>query len=211
MNDIGGFFMKKTIKYTLKKFDLNETTVDNMLGKHSDAGYIIITAFRGGDSDPDVLKHNYKNNARLKSDIKASGYSFTPVWGGFYEVTSDKVVKEQSFIVFNFKGKIKQNDSRELKALGQKLCKKYDQEAFFYKEDGGYGYYIESDGTVGMKFKNVEPTTASDIYFTSLNKSRKKQIGNKSLTFKEGFIYLAKSPNSLYEAYLRSGEIFLSL
>lgn len=200
------------MKYRLKEIKINETPLSALFGKHSKAGYIIITAFRGGDKDVNVLKQNYRNNSLLKSDIKSSGFSFTPVWGGFIE-DNGKEVKEQSFIVFNFKKNIEQETSQELFELGRSFCKKYKQEAFLYKPKGeeNKSFYIDSNGTIKMTFTSISPTSAADDYFTSLNKSRMKNAKLKAFTYKEGIIYLSKSPNSLYEAYMRYGEKFFNI
>jgi hypothetical protein len=42
-------------------------------------------------------------------------------------------------------------------------------------------------------------------------KSRMKNAKLKAFTYKEGIIYLSKSPNSLYEAYMRYGEKFFNI
>ena len=207
------------MKYTVKRIRVDETSVTGMMGKHADAGYIIISAFRDGDGDPDILKKNKAANQQLKGVIASSGYSYIPVWGGFIEYGVDgkeNIVKEQSFIVFNFKGRERQPDTKVLKALGQKWCKKFDQDAYLYKEEGGKAYYIDKNGSVTSTFSSVSPTQAADIYFTSLNKSRKK-IQRKGFTFREGKeyikgeVWMAKSPRSLAEAYTRRGEVFFKI
>lgn len=201
------------IKYNLNL--LTETNKNKLLKKHGDAGYIILSAFRGEYE----LNQNYKRNDSLKKDIKSSGFSYTPVWGGYKETDKEtgetKEVKEQSFIVFNFKQgeNESQENTEELKNLGKKLAKKYDQESFLYKpskeEDGDKAYYITPTGKVEMTFNNIRPTDAIDIYFTNLKKSRFKQAkdSKQSVTF-ESVIYFRDTPNSLAEAYKRGGEIF---
>lgn len=201
------------MKYELKKIDLKETTLTKMLTKHSDAGYIIITAFRGEFE----YKENVKRNQKLKSDIDKSEFSYIPVWGGFIETDSEtgeqKEVKERSFVVLNFKRGSKESspDSEELKKLGRVLCKKYNQESYLYKPQGNetQAFYINSMGKVEMKFNSATPTKAADMYFTNLSKSSKKSVGNKAFTYREGVIWLAQSPKSLAEAYKRMGEIFI--
>ncbi len=201
------------MKYQLKRINLKETTLKKMLTKHSDAGYIIITAFRSEYE----YKENVDRNNKLKADIDKSGYSYIPVWGGFVELHKPtkklREVKERSFIVLNFKrGSTEMvGDSKELKVLGQKLCKKYDQDSYLYKPQGTEtkAYYLTGDGKVDQTFTSVSPTTSADIYFTNLVKSSKKSVGTKSFTYREGVIWLAQSPKSLAEAYKRMGEIFL--
>lgn len=195
------------MKYRLKS--INETTISGVLNKHAKAGYIIITAFRGGDQDENVLKQNLINNKKLKSYINQSGYSHTIVWGGFKEEETGQIVREQSFMIFNYKRKAeKQEDIKYLKKFGYVMCKKFNQDAFFCKEpDDGQGQYIDASGKITMKFNGISPTKAADIYFTTLEKSRKKSNLKKSFTF-EHKLYVPKGPQSLYEAYQRDGEIF---
>lgn len=203
------------MKYQLKRIELNETTLKKMLTKHSDAGYVIITAFRG---EYDYLE-NVKRNQKLKADIDKSGYSYIPVWGGFIETNADtgerKEVKERSFVILNYgRGTTGEfEDSEELKKLGQRLCKKYEQESYLYKPKGPdtKAFYLTSVGKVDMTFNSATPTKAVDMYFTNLTKSSKKGVGNKSFTYREGVLWFAKSPSSMYEAYKRMGEIFISL
>ena len=190
--------------------------------KHSDAGYIIISAFRDGDIDPDQYKINKKNSKELKDLIKKSGYSFVPIWGGFEETDKQgnkQTVKQRSFIVFNFKKNNKMSDSEELKKLGQEWCKKFNQESFLWKEEGqlGKAHYVDLNGKIEMSFNAVTPTDASDIYFSSLKNSRRNPR-KKALTFREslekgskvynGKLYMSQSPSTLAQAYKRSGELF---
>lgn len=200
------------MKYELKKIDLKETNLKKLLTKHSAAGYIIITAFRGEFE----YKENVKRNQKLKADIDKSGYSYIPVWGGFIETDSEtgeqNEVKERSFIVLNFKrGKNEPGtDSEGLKELGRILCKKYGQESYLYKPQGAStkAFYLTGTGKVDMTFSSATPTKGADMYFTNLSKSSKKAVGSKAFTYREGVIWLAKSPKSLAEAYKRMGEVF---
>ncbi len=201
------------MKYKLKRVVLAETTLKKMLSTHSDAGYIIISAFRG-ERD---LRDNYKETKRLQNDIKGAGYSYFPVWGGYVETDKDgkkHEVKEKSIVVTNFpRGSNEPNpDSEDLKRLGQKLAKRYDQESFLYKPTGTdtKAYYIKQSGAVDSTFNASSPTVAADAYFTNLKKSRFKEKDGKSFTYREGVVYMAKSPGSLHEAYKRYGENFFN-
>jgi hypothetical protein len=201
------------MKYELKKVYLRETNLAKMLSTHSDAGYIIITAFRS--EYPYV--ENVRRNNKLKQDIDKSGYSYIPVWGGYIETKDSgemKKVKERSFIITNFpRGKsVPKEDSKELKSLGKTLCKKYNQETFLYKPTGteSIAYYLKDSGAVDQKFTGVTPSEAADIYFTNLSKAARKEFKvSKSFTYQEGVLWFAQSPNSLSEAYKRRGEVFL--
>jgi hypothetical protein len=203
------------MKYNLIKINLNETTLKKLLTKHSDAGYVILTAFRG-EFD---YKQNVKRNQLLKADIDKSGYSYIPVWGGFIETDVEsgeqKEVKERSFIILNFQRGTNEpmGDSEDLKELGRKLCKKYAQESYLYKPQGKEtkAYYLTATGKVDMAFSTATPTKSVDMYFTNLAKSSKKAVGKKAFTYREGVIWLAQSPKTLAEAYKRMGEVFFRL
>lgn len=54
---------------------LNEMTVDRLLGKHYNNGFIIISASRGENDN----QTNNQLSKQLLNDIKNSGFSFVPV------------------------------------------------------------------------------------------------------------------------------------
>lgn len=201
------------MKVYLKKVLVKETSVSGMLTIHCKNGYIIISAFRYGDSDPDLLKKNMVRSDKLKSDIKSSGFSYIPVWGGFEETSKDinekpVNVNEQIFVIFNYKRLEKQDTIDELKKLGNQLCKKYDQESFFLKDTDGKGYFLDGNGSVQQTFSSISPTEEIDVYFSFLDKRRRNDSIGCPLTYREGVLYLAKPPLTLAEAYIRSPEVF---
>lgn len=199
------------IKYTLVQVPLNETNVKKMLSVHSNAGYIIITAFRGDN----LTGANRAANSKLAADIKSAGFSFFPVWGGFIEdlgTESQREVKERSFVVTNFPiGKTEPlEDAKALRKLGVKWAKKYGQDSFLYKPSGESmkAYYITKTNAVDSTFTSASPTDAADVYFTNLKKSSRSTSKTQAFTYREGKIYMAKSPKNLAEAYKRMGEHF---
>ncbi len=201
-------------KYRLKEIRLAKNTLSELFKYSSDAGYFIISAFSGGDGSSDILNSNLEKSRSLKSDIRAAGYAFIPVWGDFIEdaENEDKTIKEQAFIVFNFVKRIKQEDSEELYKLGLELCRKYEQEAIIYKPIGEdrTAHYVGSDGTTIATFSTASPATSADVYFTNLNKSREKDSG-RAFAYREGHVYLAKYSETVAEAYLRPGEIYFRI
>jgi len=200
------------MKYTLKKINLHETTLDKMLSTHTDAGYVIISASRG---EFDYLE-NSRRSKKLQADIDSSGLSYIPVWGGFVETNAEtgekQEVKEKSYVITNFKRGSTQplKGSEDLKELGTVLCQKYDQESFLYKPQGPSkkAFYLTASGGIDGSFSASSPTTAADVYFTNLKKARSKSKNGKSFTYREGIIYMAQSPATLYEARRRRGEMF---
>ena len=198
-------------KYRLKEIILDENTLSELFKYSSEVGYIIISAFSGSDGVSGILDHNLEKSRSLKSDIRASGFAFIPVWGDFIE-DEGTTIKEQAFIVFNFVKRIEQEDSEELYKLGLDLCKKYDQEAIIYKPIGQErtAHYVGSDGSTIATFSTASPATSADVYFTNLNKSREKDSG-RAFAYREGHVYLAKYSETVAEAYLRPGEIYFRI
>ncbi len=203
------------VNYELREFSINETSMVGMLTKHSDAGYVVISAFRGEYS----FEENLKRSKKLKDDINKSGYAHIPVWGGFIEnkgLPTEREVKERSFVIMNYGKGTDQSieGSDELSELGRYLCAKYEQESYLYKPQGKEktAYYITSNGSIDMKFNATSPSQAADEYFTSLVKSyfKNAKVKTKSFTYSEGVIYMAQSPKGMQEAIKRRGEIFFN-
>ena len=203
------------VNYELRKISVNETSMVGMLTKHSDAGYVVISAFRGEYS----FEENLKRSKQLKDEINKSGYAHIPVWGGYIEnegSPDEREVKERSFVIMNYRKATSTPlpGSDELSEFGRMLCEKYDQETYLYKPQGKdkTAFYIDSTGNVDMKFSATSPTKAADVYFTSLVKSYYKnaKVNTKSFTYNEGNIYLAQSPKGMQEAIKRRGEIFFN-
>jgi hypothetical protein len=208
------------MKYKLIKVDLREVNLSRMFDAHNKAGYIIISAYRGGELDPSQLALNKSNNQKLKGDIRKSGYSYFPVWGGFVEhdeeTNQEREVKEPSFVVSSYKVGGNIQDNKRLFELGKEWSSKYQQESFLYKPAGDdtVAYFISPEGTTLAKFESISPTTDADAYFTSLHKSKsqnKPLKTTKSFTYKEHVVYMAQPPENLNEAYIRHNELFFRL
>ena len=211
-----GYDCDKT--YDLVKIDLNETGIHRMLTKHSNAGYIIVSAFRGDRS----LADNYKRHKDLERHITKSNnkYSYIPVWGGFIEKDDDgnelRDVKEKSFIITNFpQGSSKPySEHKGLWKLGRELIRKYDQDSFLFKPMGKnrkIAYLINKNGRPDDKYSVVSPAVASDIYFTNLRKSSRRfgDKDGKSFAYRNEYnLYMAKPPLSVSEAWTRYRETF---
>lgn len=185
------------MEYRLKTVDLKGPVVKGMPEHYADTAYMIVSASKY--SGAEHLEKNAELNAKLKARIRKSGYFHTPIWGGFKSDGSDAILKEQSFIVFNFKGhgEERPKDSLRLRDLGEICCSLFDQEAFFYKEEGpsNKGYFVDSHGEVTMTSYEARPLQAADIYFTLLKQKAKKTADKSSiLTYVEGTIYVARRP-----------------
>ncbi|HAN40544.1 MAG TPA: hypothetical protein DCQ12_01290 [Candidatus Cloacimonas sp.] len=203
------------MKYELMRFDSGSEVVGEKMKHYTETGFIVISTFKGGDPNP-RRRRNYQVNSRsLKEYIRKSEYSFIPVWAGFEdwdEVGYLDTITEQAFVVFNSKNHEDQEDAIELKSLGLGWCKKYDLEGYFYREMGvdGKGHYIKASGEVELSFGSVSPTVATDIYFQALHRSASQKYP-RALKYEERRIYLARAPGTVFEAYMRHGEVFFRI
>lgn len=196
---------------------LNEISVDRLLGKHYDAGFIIISASRNPEE-----ASNHENNEKTKelaNDIRNKGYSYMPVYGGFIEnVGSDneKEVYESSFLIFNFDRKGEQLDYKDLYDFGLELTNKYQQESFLSKEPGGSTKFITGDNKVDGVFNgDIKINDLADKYFTSLVKTKNMdsdQDNRRDSRFSFTKTYINPRPVTYNERIMRDmkGEIFLN-
>ena len=171
----------------------NETSLTRLLGKHTNNGYVIISACRHDWDKEDELKNRKMNNIKtkeLKQDIYDSGFQYIPVKDGFREKGSDEPVVEDSFVVVvNFKRKSSESESdmSELKELALDWCGKYNQDSVLVVEPGKNPTYYTKNGDVDMEFSGkVDARQMVDAYFTRLG-------GGREFTFVEG----AEQPGTL--------------
>ena len=188
---------------------LTEATINRILTKHSDSGFIIVSANRTDKTK----KENDKNTKSLIADIRKSGYSYFPVYGG-YKGTDGMVDKyEPSFFITNYKGKTLQDNFDELFDLAVELCNKYNQDSVLVKAPNDVPKYIDRNGEVVGKEKQNDKVSINRIeqkYFTALYK---KDNGTKRMTYDMDFnMYLNPLPCTLNEAMRRqlSNEILLN-
>ena len=81
---------------------LSEVNVNRILTKHArEEGFIMISACKGDYIEEGKPELNKMATSALLDAIKASGFSYVPVYGGYHEMSSGKESTETSFIVFN--------------------------------------------------------------------------------------------------------------
>ena len=211
-----------------KLVSINEVNVKSMLDRHSENGFIAISPCRGyadfdiDPSEPDAQQKLAEiNNKRIKeciSLIKASGFSYTPVYGGFIEnkgTDDEQNVYERSFIIYNNKKSGEVPDFKELYDFGIELARKYNQDSVLVKAPGEPPRYITQNGDVDMEFSGK--TSFNDLsqeYFTDMHKNTDKfgNISNRRPTrFSYVESYINPAPQCLNEAHVRAlnGEIFI--
>lgn len=227
-----GNFINEYKPNTCNKADLvsiNEVNAKSMLQRHGDSGFIVISPCRGFADfklDPNDPQSKQKlseiNNQRVREmiqQIKHSGYSYTPVYGGFIEnagTEDEENVYERSFVIYNKRRDGSEGDIKKLIDFGQALAQQYNQDSFLVKARGEKPKYITQNGDVDMEFSgNTSFNDFSQEYFTDLHKNTDKYAkdnNRKPTRFSYVESYINPAPQCYSERHIRSlnGEIFLT-
>lgn len=208
---------------------INELNAKSLIGKHSTDGYVIISPCRGYSdfgldrtnplSRGELARINNERIRKFIQEIKESGYSYTPVYGGFIEnkgEPDEEQVYERSFIIYN---RDKEGNKKEFNELYEKAlewCKEYNQDSILVKTPNDPPKYIKGDGSVDMEFSgDVSFNDFAETYFTDLHKNTDKYKDDKNRTptrFTYTEAYINPAPQCLSEAHSRylSSEVFIS-
>ena len=205
---------------------LNETNAKRLLKRHSDNGYALLSACRGGDDfgitepTPDnIRKVNEINNKRtleLLKDIQEAGFTYTKGFGGYIEnkgKENEVAVFEKSFIVYAEK-RDGVSYPEELYQFAIYVFRKYNQESVCVKLPDTNPIYYKQDESIDYEFKNgVSFNDATQTYFTDLYRINNVwREGSKATRFSLLECYIAPSPQGYSEGHSRymHGERFLS-
>ena len=209
-----------------KPIPLTETNAKRMLDRHSQNGYAIISACRGGSdfglnaSNPQQKEKlaviNKKRTQELLDCIRQSGFSYTPSYGGFIEnqgTENEEEVFERSFIVYANK-KNGETDVQGLKEFAVQMCNKFNQDSVLFKAPDEPARYLDKNADVDMEFgDDVAFNDTAQAYFIDLHKNtaRKIEKGGKPTRFSFVESYIAATPQCYSERHLRhlKGEVFV--
>lgn len=228
---IGNFLNEYYSEQTSNKADLvslNEVNARSLIDRHSKDGYVIVSPCRGGDdfnldtNNPQQKERlNQINRKRIKElidIIKSSGYSYTPVYGGFIEnkgTDSEENVYERSFVIYNRYKDGSVGNFDDLRKFAIELANKYNQDSVLVKSPEGNPEYIKKDGSVDFGFDgDVAFNDLTQEYFTDLHKNTQKTMKDGSKPTRFSFLesYINPAPQCYGERIKRShiGEVFLT-
>lgn len=145
---------------------VEKMTIDRLVKKHGEKGYIIISACR---SNLDK-KTNDENTKNLIKDIKSSSYRHLPVYGGYRDLSMGEESNfEPSFIVFNRNTNGDEQSWENLKSFGLEMCKKYNQSSVLVKNPGEPPIWLDGDGNKKSKNETelVMKNDSEQEFFTS--------------------------------------------
>lgn len=145
---------------------LDEVTLNRILDKHGKNGLIAVSANRS-DKDEET---NVRNTQSLINDLKSSGYSYLPTYGGYRGTNGVEDSYEPSFVVFNYGVNGEPTDFEGLYEFALEICKKYEQDSVLVKYPNQPPIYVDADGnkvnrTESDKYWKNDPKQA---FFTSL-------------------------------------------
>lgn len=122
---------------------IEKVTLDRVLNKHGSNGMINISANR---SDMPQERNDEKTR-KLIEDIKKSGFSFLPTYGGYRAKNGVEDDYEPSFVVFNYDAKTGEpRDFNELYNYALQWCKKYQQDSVLIKAPGKNPIWVDKNG-----------------------------------------------------------------
>lgn len=145
---------------------LEKITLDRIINKHGNNGLIIVSANR-----TDMPKERNEEKTReLITDLRNSGYSYLPVYGGYKSPDGVEDEYEPSFLVFNHTTDGENGDFEDLKKLALYLCGKYEQHSVCVKEPNKPPVYLNKNGEKENKRESniVYKNDAKQQAFTSL-------------------------------------------
>lgn len=148
-----------------KAVRIDEITLDRVLNKHGKNGMINISANRSDEPK----ERNILATKELISDLKKSGFSYLPTYGGYRGKNGVEDNYEPSFIVFNYKESGENANFEELYNFALYLCGKYEQDSVLIKAPDAAPIYVDSQGNkVNKRESNVFwKNDPSKEYFTS--------------------------------------------
>lgn len=162
---------------------LKEVTLDRILKKHGTNGFVCISANRS-DYPQEV---NDKNTKQLIGDIKRSGYSYLPTYGGYRNNETGVMDDfEPSFLVFNYTENGGGDDFENLRNFALQMCGKYEQHSVMIKYPNAAPTWEDKNGnrvsthSTTTYWKN-DPTKE---YFTSLQSKEDIEDKEKQYTSK---------------------------
>lgn len=196
-----------------KPMMVEHITIDRIMNKHGKNGFVIVSANRSDRQEDE----NLRNTQSLIADIKASGFSYLPTYGGYRGSDGVEDDYEPSFIVFNYDENGRPQDFNVLRKFAIDICGKYQQDSVLIKDPENPPIYVDNKGekvnsTESDAYWENDPAKE---YFTSM----KPKDGTTDRRFtmdinfeesaKRNGVLLNPPPCTLNERMRRKNEIFL--
>lgn len=197
---------------------VEKITIDRLMRKHGDNGFAIISANRTDKPE----ERNVAATRSLIQDLKDSGFSYLPTYGGYHDKNRSDVKDEfePSFIVFNYTPKGEPREWDDLHRFALDMCGKYEQASVYIQPPGQAPEYQDEDGN------RIDRTSSRDYikndldqeFFTSMSSpeeiarhGKTQKVGRRftsDIQF-ESKVYVNPMPSSIAARRMRKGEIMV--
>jgi hypothetical protein len=225
----------RTSKSSYFMHRLDETTMTGLQGKYMEAGFIVITPDRtcqaelglayGEPCPPGAAEEqarvNEQNRETMKQEIRAAGFGYTPVMGGYKEKLVDPDTgaesrvdtnePESGFLIMAQPGRPGLG-IEELRELGMQLASKYNQDSFFFKPPNAEStdaFYLMRDGSIDMTFHDFKFGDLDQEFYTQLAKGKEQRQPEKRFSAIMESMLVPVPPRNATEARSRRGEYFM--
>lgn len=195
---------------------LEKITIDRLMHKHGDNGFTIISANRSDQPE----ERNTKANQSLIQDLKNSGFSYLPTYGGYKGTDGVTDEFEPSFVVFNYDENGNPTQWDDLYRFSLDMCSKYEQDSVYIQAPGQAPEWQDEEGNK-VNSRSSRDYIKNDLtqpYFTSLSSpeeiaahGKTQPVGRRftsDIEF-ESKIYVNPLPSSITARRRRKGEIFV--
>lgn len=157
---------------------------------------------------------NTKQTKSLIKDLKESGYSYVPVYGGYHDKndrTSLTDSYEVSFVVYNIRRDKENVDFDYLFDFAIELCDKYMQDSVYVQAPGEAPNYYDCNGNIvnSKSSRKIITNDSEQEFFTALRPHRKAQRFTSDISFES--VYINPKPSSIFNRMVRvsKGELLL--
>ena len=217
--------IRNNLSNNAEMVSINENNARRLLDKHTKDGYVVISPCRGFDDfgiDRDTPNANElltrANKPRIEALIKAikdSGFSYTPVYGGFIEnlgTENEQNVYERSFIVYPYNKKGELINFENLQKFAIKMCNIFNQDSVLIHAPNQKPTYVNRNGDV--EFELGDKRTFNDYtqeYFTDLHKNTQGKKAKRATRFSYTESYFNPAPQTLNESFIRKANNEIAL
>lgn len=197
---------------------VEKITIDRLMRKHGDNGFVIISANRSDKPE----ERNTAATQALIQDLMDSRFSYLPTYGGYHDKNRSDVKDEfePSFIVFNYSQDGTPMNWSLLHRFALDMCGKYEQASVYIQPPGKEPEYQDEDGN------KVNSTSSRDYikndldqeFFTSMSSpeeisrhGKTQKVGRRftsDIQF-ESKVYVNPMPSSIAARRMRKGEIMV--
>lgn len=159
-----------------------------------------------------LRRRNKAADKHLRDDIKAAGFSYTPVYGGYRMQETGEESHEPSYVVYCYDRNGQPCDFEKLKAFGLKMCLKYSQESVYVQAPGKPPVYLDYNGNQvnSTSSNNFKFNRDGEEYFTTTSRDKSHpQRFTADIVFENMYIPIRPGDYNENMRRRKSGEYIL--